>query len=354
MSKPELSIVVPILNERAELPEFMAFLQRQEQVDFELLLVDGGSQDGGPEWVTNKIQQEAIAGTVLSVSAGRGRQLNLGARQATADWLLFLHVDSRLADRFALRKALDRLQQTGSQQVAGHFALKFRRVDQTPSLGYYFYEWKARLGRPETIHGDQGFLLHSELFVRLEGFREDMPVMEDTDLAERLREQGQWLLFPEEISTSARRFEVEGLWQRQLLGALIMCFRDVGWTAFFRAAPTVYRQQSDTEQLQVRPFFRLVRKLLDELAMSRACYQWWLCGIYVRKHAWQLLFALDVLRAFKSQLPVGQSEPQLTRTLEPLYDFITDNAFGRTAAAGLLRIWFEITDIWLRYKETRT
>lgn len=347
MSQVELSIVVPILNEREQLPELLADLQRQQQVDFELLIVDGGSTDGGPEW----LRQPEHGISLLRSAAGRGRQMNLGARQAAAAWLLFLHVDSRFADPLALRQALDSIQQVGSRKVAGHFALRFRRSDNTPSAGYYYYEWKARLGRPETIHGDQGFLLGRDFFQQLDGFREDMQVMEDTDFAERLRAVGQWQLFPVEISTSARRFETEGLWQRQLLGALIMCFRDIGWEQFFAAAPGVYRQQAETDELRVRPFFQLISSLFARMGPKAAWRIWRQSGAYVRRHAWQLAFALDARRAFRRGVPVGQGRMTVTGIFEPIYDLLTDNHIGRFAATILLRLWFVITEKWLAKKE---
>ena len=348
MSQIELSIIVPLLNERDELPEFLPSLQAQQQVEFELLFVDGGSSDGSLEWLRQKRQ------IVLESEAGRARQMNLGAEQAQAEWLLFLHVDSRFEDLLTLRRGLDALQLTGSRNVAGHFPLKFRRSDASPSAGYYFYEWKARLGRPETIHGDQGFLLSFRLYRQLEGFCEDLPVMEDTDFAERLRQVGQWLLLPDEISTSARRFETEGLWQRQLLGALIMCFRDIGFEQFFAAASDVYRQQNKTEKLLVRPFFTLVRHLHAAMGWRNAWRIWWQGGCYVRRHAWQLTFAVDARRAFRLGVPVGQGNARVTRWCEPVYDLLTDNLLGRAAATLLLRAWFEMTDAWLLRKETES
>lgn len=353
MNRVELSIIIPILNEREELPELLADLQRQQQVALELLFVDGGSTDGGPEWLQNNFRRGEYC-SVLTSAAGRGRQMNFAAKQAKADWLLFLHVDSRFADPLALRKALDALLQTDSLKLAGHFALTFRRSEETPSVGYYYYQWKARLGRPETIHGDQGFLLRNDFYRQLAGFSENLPVMEDTDFAERLRNYGQWQLLPAEISTSARRFETEGLWQRQLLGALIMCFRDIGWEQFFTAVPSVYRQQSETDKLQVRPVFQLIRCLFNEMGRSAAWQIWQKSGAYVRRHAWQLSFALDARRAFGRGIPVGQGRMTLTCLFEPLYDLLTDNPVGRFAATVLLQVWFKLTDIWLLSKERKS
>ena len=349
---PELSIVVPILNEREQLPGFLAGLAEQRELAYELLICDGGSRDGGPEWLRQQ-EAEHPALRVLTGPSGRGRQLNQGARQARGRYLLFLHVDSRFSDPLALRKGVASLARTGSARVAGHFALRFARTDDRPSSGYYFYEWKARLGRPETIHGDQGFLLRREMYDRLGGFREDLPAMEDTDFAERLRCRGQWRLLPAEIATSARRFETEGLWQRQLLGALIMCFRSIGWQEFFDRAPAIYRQQSETETLRLTPFFELIRHQLGNKSRHDRWRVWHASGMYVRKHAWQLFFALDARRAFHRGLPVGRGRTVLTTFFEPIYDLLTDHPLGRMAATLLLRAWFETTRAWLRRKEAR-
>ena len=253
MPETQLSLIVPILNEGSQLIDFFANLRSQKDIRLELIICDGGSTDGSWEWLQQQHPDWADYKTIQS-AAGRGRQLNAATEISTGEWILFLHVDSRFTDPLALRKGLDHLSRAASKNIAGHFALQFRREDNSLPGGYYFYEWKARLGRPETIHGDQGFFLHRSLLEQVGHFCEDLPAMEDADFAERLRSVGQWQLLPAEISTSARRFETEGLWQRQLLGSLIMCFRTIGWNNFFKMAPSIYRRQKNSEKLLVRPF----------------------------------------------------------------------------------------------------
>ena len=348
-NEPEISIVVPIVNEIEELFGFLENLAAQKDIHFQLLVVDGGSTDGSVEY----LQQQQLIPNLLLVQGptGRGRQLNQGARAAAGDYLLFLHVDSRFADPLALKKSLALLQRTGSTRVAGHFALSFRRTTGDRQLGYYFYEWKARTGRPETIHGDQGFLLPRQLFDGLGGFREDLPVMEDTDLAERLRQDAQWQLLPAVINTSARRFEVEGLWQRQLLGALLMCFRSIGWNEFFVQAPALYRQQKTTSELRLCPFFKLILDLLNDLPRKERWRVWSACGSYVRGHAWQIFLFLDVWRTFRQGRPVGSGALRQLAFWEPVFDFLTANPIGQFTAALVLRCWFAGCYSWLQRKE---
>ncbi|MCW8859100.1 MAG: TIGR04283 family arsenosugar biosynthesis glycosyltransferase [Deltaproteobacteria bacterium] len=343
----DLSIIVPVLNERDDLPDFFSDLERQQGVCFELIISDGGSTDGSLEWL-EKQSLPPFSYRLLNCSKGRGRQLNRGIEKAAAEWLLFLHVDSRFSDPLALRKGLNHLIRAESLNVAGHFALSFRRSGFQPSAGYYFYEWKARLGLAETVHGDQGFLIHRQLVEQVGPFSETLSAMEDTDFAERLRQLGQWQLLPAEISTSTRRFEREGLWQRQLLGAIIMCSRVIGWDDFFRAAPHIYLQQSDTEKLHLVPFFILIRRLHKNLTLPERWKLWYLQGSYVRNHAWQLFFALDAHRSFRHGLSVGEGQTRYLSFLLPIFNFMTDNPAGRLGATVLLRVWYEVTFLWLK------
>jgi rSAM/selenodomain-associated transferase 2 len=349
---PELSIIVPILNEEEQLRCLLTDLVRQRHVDFEVILSDGGSLDNPAAVVA---EYERFCGYPISLHVGergRGRQLNAGISKARSRWLLLLHVDSRFADQMALRRGLDVMKDFGSNLVAGRFPLCFRHsAGRAAKAGYYYYEWKARLPREEAIHGDQGFLLSRETFQRVGHFRENLPVMEDTDFAERLRRIGDWKLLPCEISTSARRFETEGLWQRQLLNALIMCFRTIGWEDFFGDVISVYRQQGTGGTLQLRPFFRQVKRSMKRLPFKQRLGIWYRSGSYVRGHAWQLAFALDAKRAFKKGLPPGEGKMRLVNLLEPVYNLLTNNPPGHLAATLLLWLWFYTTWFWLLLTE---
>ncbi len=349
---PELTIVVPILNEEEQLRCLLTDLLRQQEVDFEVILSDGGSLDDPAAVVAEYARFAGYPIRLVAGEKGRGRQLNAGIAKARADWLLLLHVDSRLHDERALRVSLDALKDCGSELVAGRFQLRFRhRGGTAPRPGYYFYEWKARLPRPECIHGDQGFLLRRESFQRVGHFRENLPVMEDTDFAERLRRIGRWVLLPCEISTSARRFETEGLWRRQLLNALIMCFRSIGWEDFFNDAIAVYRQQGIGGQLRLRPFFRQVVRSMRRVPFKQRLQIWYRSGSYVQRHAWQLAFALDARRAYRQGLPVGRGKLRWVGWLEPIANLLTNHPPGRLVATLLLWLWFYATWLGLLFIE---
>src|SRR4051812_36508689 len=90
-----ISIVIPVLNEAAIVGEALSALLRQRG-SFEVLVVDGGSDDGTAALVSQ------FPVTLIRRSAqaprGFGYQSNLGAARAQGDVLLFLHVDVGLPD----------------------------------------------------------------------------------------------------------------------------------------------------------------------------------------------------------------------------------------------------------------
>jgi len=345
---PELSVVVPVYNESETLPTLLTSLAAQQQVRFELLVCDGGSDDD-----TRDVLRETALPfpcQLIVSDKGRGRQLNAGVRAACASTLLFLHADCVFPDPLAFRKGLDALIAAGSE-VAGHFALRFAAQGGSRSPGYYFYECKARLHRPGCTHGDQGFLIGRQLFELIGPFDETLGLLEDTRLADRLYEQGKWLLLPANIVTSLRRFLVEGLYQRQLLNALIMNFAAIGWMEIFERLPALYRSQDRTAPLQLLPFFREIRERLNPLPLRRRWRLWYLTGCYVRQNAWQLAFALDVRARRRRGVPAGTEPAPSLRRFDRWWDRLTDHPPGCAVTALLVWLWFHGYLLILRRRE---
>ena len=342
--KPDLAIIIPTLNEAEALPALLADLACQQGLTFEVVIADGGSTDATCRIADEVFASGRLRGTYLVVPSGRGRQLNAGAAVACANWLLFLHADSRLHDVNLLRNALEFMRRHQQLQVsdaaAGHFPLRFDSPAGAREPGLCFYEVKARLGRPGCIHGDQGMLMTSSFFRDVGPFRQDLPVLEDTSLAEAIRSAGHWLLLPGELVTSSRRFQVEGLRERQTLNALMMNFLAIGWLDFFARAPDIYRQQDRTRTLQLLPFFRLIKTLLDSLPLRRRWDIWMATGTYVRSQAWQLGLALDCRKACRHAGEITLLPGAWLNFFDRCFDPLTNHGPGRFVTALLVMAWF--------------
>lgn len=149
---------------------------------------------------------------------GRARQQNAGASELTAEWLWFVHADSRPDARtFA---GLAHFLATGSDAL-GYFDLRF--ADDGPAL-MRLTEWGARLrcrwfGLP---FGDQGLVLRRARFAKLGGFDESRSFGEDHALVWAARRAGLPLVrIPAALTTSARKYRDGGwlatTWRHQRL-----------------------------------------------------------------------------------------------------------------------------------------
>ena len=133
-----ISVIIPTLNEEANLP--VTLRQLAERADVELIVVDGGSMDG-----TVEIAQQ-FTPFVFVTRPGRAQQMNIGARHATGDILLFLH-----ADTFLLPGALDELQRRiiGDGAVGGAFDLN---IDSPRRLCKLVAKVASRRGMPNVLN----------------------------------------------------------------------------------------------------------------------------------------------------------------------------------------------------------
>ena len=341
---PALSVIIPAIDESVALPRLLEQLQRQQGIEMEIILADGGSRDS-----TRDIAR-ALDVQVVESPPGRGLQMNRAAAACAGEWLLFLHADSGLTHDLQLAQALEALQAraqvTGGHRTAGHFRLRFRRQRSGNDLAYRYYEEKSALNRPECTNGDQGFLLPRRFFDELDGFDESLWFLEDQRLAETIRRRGEWVTLPGEIATSARRFEREGLLRRMILSALIMNFHAIGLDAFFQRAGSAYRNQAETGRLLMSPLFRLIDDLNREVGRPERWRRWLATGHYVASHAWQPLFWLDVAL----QPLLGRHRPFLW-----VHDHLLRPVIGLPPfdylMAGLTWGWFRVTGLTYRWIE---
>lgn len=291
-----LSIIIPALNEALNLPYLLQDLNWQKNIQFEVIVVDGGSSDETPERCREFQASARYPFTLLETKAGRARQLNAGASQAQSDEFLFLHADCRIRDGSLIHNAHKflrlRREQTGKPRLCGHFPLKFFSAPGN-SNDYYFYECKTYLNKPDCINGDQGFWIEKDYFHQLGHFDESLPFMEDARLAMKITKEDNWITLPGHIETSARRFESEGFTRRQILNSFLCNFNAMGESAYFTETEDIYRQQDQTSRLQLRPFLKQTHKYMFNHGLKTALRRWYKTGEYIAANAWQLAFAYD-------------------------------------------------------------
>ncbi len=188
-----ISIIIPTLNEAAAIERTLRAAMAAEG-EKEIIVVDGGSEDGAPEIAAR------CGARVVHSARGRGVQLRAGAGIARGDVFWFLHADtiapagSLDAIRSALRDPL---------VAGGNFSLIFEGGSRAAAHLTWIYPKLRTLG---LSYGDAGIFIRRTVYESIGGMR-PVALFEDLDLVRRLRRAGRFVRLECPLVTSSRRFE---------------------------------------------------------------------------------------------------------------------------------------------------
>jgi glycosyltransferase involved in cell wall biosynthesis len=227
---PLVSVIVPILADRDAARQLIA--QIPLDLRLEIIVVEAGQE---PELET--LSRGRLDTTVIHARRGRAPQMNAAAEVARAQWLFFVHADSRLpSDWLDLFQALPPPTERGTKSDPGSQAANpgsrspdpGSRIPNSEVVGGWFQfalddpAWQARVIERAVAwrvrlfklpYGDQGIFVRRHTFAALGGFR-DIALMEDVDFVRRLLLQGPVVELPRAITTSARRWRRDGWFRR--------------------------------------------------------------------------------------------------------------------------------------------
>lgn len=201
----KISFILPVRNESSLIASQLMRLQDYRAAGHEVIVVDGGSDDGTAELAA------PLADKVLHNAPGRSGQMNAGAAAASGDVLLFLHVDTQLPAR-----ADERVQRALASKDSewGWFRVQLSHPGLVYRVIATCMNWRTRLTFVCT--GDQAMFVTTGLFRQIGGFPE-LALMEDVAVCKLLRRKStpNWIQAP--AVTSARRWQQRGVVHTVLL-----------------------------------------------------------------------------------------------------------------------------------------
>lgn len=204
----EISIIIPTLNEAPNVEHLLISLKaRSSSFVKEIIFVDGGSQDQTLS-VLNNLKHTYNNLIVIKSPKGRPLQLNNGALKAKGRILYFLHADSIPPQNFD-KYIVD---EVSKGNEAGCFKMKFdSNHPWLQFLGWLTqFSWRAGRG------GDQSQFITRLLFESIGGYDERYLIYEDNILINELYKRNKFVVIPQWLITSSRRFYEIGIMKLQL------------------------------------------------------------------------------------------------------------------------------------------
>lgn len=186
----KVSVVVPVRDEEESIRELLDSLLAQTRPPDEIVIADGGSLDATPQIIEEYIRSGAPVRLIRADASLPGRGRNLGAAQASFEWLAFTDAGIRVGNKW-LEALTAKVKQDDSIDVVYGF---FQPVTDTfftecAAISYVSppVPYEGMLIRPRSI---ASALLRREAWQAVNGFPEDLRSGEDLVFMDRLEQAG--------------------------------------------------------------------------------------------------------------------------------------------------------------------
>lgn len=211
-----ISIIIPTLNEESKIGSILASLQ-DVRGHYEILVVDGGSNDGTIE-VASK-----LGAKIISAPKGRGMQLAAGAEAAAGDIFWFLHADT-IPPADAIEQINNAVHSLSA--VGGNFCIIFDGGTRAAR----FLTWlHPKVHGARLSFGDSAIFVRRSVYEEVGGFK-PYPLFEDLDLVERMLKHGRFVRVQSSVITSSRRFSGKSFVATYLLWSLLLLLYKLGFS----------------------------------------------------------------------------------------------------------------------------
>lgn len=192
-----ISIIIPTYNEELVLTENKSYFKDLSKYG-EVIFVDGKSGD-------NTVNLAEDLGKVIMSPKCRAIQMNMGARAAKGEALLFLHADTMIEG-----KTIAKIAYTLNKKKIIGGCLTHVYKPGSPIFRFIAFTGNLRARLTKIFYGDQGIFVRKDVFEKIGGFP-DVKICEDILFSKKLRENGKTRVLPYYIYCSPRRWAKGGI-----------------------------------------------------------------------------------------------------------------------------------------------
>ncbi len=215
-NKPIISVIIPVYNGEKTIKQTIESVLNQTFSNFELIVVNDGSQDSTLKIVSN-IQDPRIK--IFSYSnAGLSATRNRGISLASGEYISFIDADD-VWTRDKLQAQLEALQENPYAAVAYSWTDHIDESGKFFRAGPHFTfigDVYARLLLIDFIGNGSNPLIRAQAFVEVGRFDESLPAVEDWDMWLRLAARYHFVVVPSpqvlyRIFVNSMSFNVRGM-----------------------------------------------------------------------------------------------------------------------------------------------
>lgn len=199
----DVSVIVVNYNTADLIPSCLNSILKQDDVNYEILVVDNHSDDDSLQVL--KDYESQIKLIPNETNRGFGRANNQAARLATGRFLFFLNPDAALTSSKDLKTLCDYLENNnyglvGTRIVNRNEQTELTAFDHYPHQSQTNYDFRSLPGEIASVLGASMFMRHN-LFDELNGFDEEYFLYaEETDLCLRIRKAGYAIGYCNEVT----------------------------------------------------------------------------------------------------------------------------------------------------------
>jgi glycosyltransferase involved in cell wall biosynthesis len=214
------SIVIPTLNEENFIGGILSDLVQQDLRDFEIVHVDGRSEDKTCE-IVQSYRNRLTLRTITSTRRNLSYQRNVGADDAKGRYLIFIDADIRIPRKSFLTQIAKEVQKT--QSLIYLPKVEVNKKDIMTNVMWELYNASVELSKQSKapIPTSGMFIVDKQFFMRVGKYhitqKHDNNILfaEDQDVLRRAKKMGVVGKTLSHISyhMSLRRFEREGLFK---------------------------------------------------------------------------------------------------------------------------------------------
>lgn len=213
----KISVIIPTLNEAKIIKQQVEDIRRKAGDEpVEIIVADAYSEDN-----TAQKAEEAGAQVVSVEKSCRAKQMNAGAKIASGDVLYFVHADLTVPSSFVQ----DIYSATGQGRAYGCYQVQFDKSVKGLQFNSSLSKYQGIFFRG----GDQTLYMTRTLFDKINGFDDDVVIMEDYEILLRARKYGKIHIMPQKVIISARKMEENNYFRTNLINVLV-------FTLFFLGA----------------------------------------------------------------------------------------------------------------------